>query len=149
MNIWNALSCFKYKHYWFICVMSGQEFTYGTVNQKRITVLQLKDVTYSTIMSIKVFIIVGVHVPIRHLTSLRCPHVAAACRGVHFSLSSALTLAPYSRRSWSMASLSSIQHWCSAVRPSSLHESGLTPRINKRLTEKKKRFINLRAVYFN
>jgi hypothetical protein len=70
----------------------------------------------------------------RILTSLRWPQVAAAWSGVHFSLSSAFTLALYSRRRSSMASLLSMQHWWRAVRPSSLHESGLTPFINRRLT---------------
>uniref|UniRef100_A0A6B0V1F7 Secreted protein n=1 Tax=Ixodes ricinus TaxID=34613 RepID=A0A6B0V1F7_IXORI len=62
------------------------------------------------------------------------PHVAAAWSGVHCSLSLAFTLAPKSMSSFIISSLSSMQHWCKAVSPSSLVESGLTPSIRRRLT---------------
>lgn len=48
---------------------------------------------------------------IRYWTRCRWPHVAAAWSGVHFSLSSAFTLAPKSISSFIISSLSSMQHW--------------------------------------
>lgn len=56
----------------------------------------------------------------RYLTRCKCPQVAAACSGVHFSESSALTLAPNSSSSFIMLSLSSMQHYANTngFRPS-------------------------------
>lgn len=48
---------------------------------------------------------------IRILTNPAWPQVAAACSGVHSSLSCALTLAPRSNKSFTISSKLSIQHW--------------------------------------
>ena len=48
---------------------------------------------------------------IRYLHKWTCPQVAAACSGVHSSLSQALTLAPNSISRCIIASRSSMQHW--------------------------------------
>lgn len=64
--------------------------------------------------------------------------MAAAWSGVHFSESSALTLAPWSSSRRIMFSLLSMQHWWRAVRPSSLVASGVTPLASSRRTGKRK-----------
>ena len=46
----------------------------------------------------------------RNLTRWRCPQVAAACSGVHFSVSVALGSPPYEMSSCIISSLSSMQH---------------------------------------
>ena len=51
------------------------------------------------------------HLSIKSLHRCTWPHVAAAWRGVHCSLSLELTSAPNSNSSFNISSLSSIQHW--------------------------------------
>ena len=70
----------------------------------------------------------------RPLTRWRWPQVAAACSGVHFSVSVALGSPPYEISSCIISSLSSMQHWWRAVRPSSFVLSGLTPISRSRRT---------------
>lgn len=51
------------------------------------------------------------HAWMRSCTRPVCPQVAAACRGVHSSLSQALTQAPASSRHCTTSTKSSMQHW--------------------------------------